>query len=98
MSEVVDLDTLDEDGRTALFDGEPHTVRLTLSAGEAIPAHRHPDRQIVLVLRSGALDLHLGDEVRSLTAGDVVRFDGDQDISPQARQDSEALLVLAPRA
>ncbi|MFU1780765.1 cupin domain-containing protein [Haloarcula japonica] len=85
----------DGDGRMRLFDGEPKTVRLTLDAGESIPAHKHPGRDIVFLLRSGAVDLTLGDETVSLSPGDVVRFDGDQDISPAATADSEALLVLA---
>ena len=89
--------TLDGDGdnRTRLFDGEPETIRLTLDGGESIPAHKHPGRDIVFLLRSGAVDLTLGDETVSLSPGDIVRFDGDQDISPAATADSEALLVLA---
>jgi quercetin dioxygenase-like cupin family protein len=68
---------------------------LTLDAGESIPAHKHPGRDIVFLLRSGAVDLTLGDETLSLSPGEIVRFDGDQDISPAATADSEALLVLA---
>ncbi|KAA9398105.1 cupin domain-containing protein [Haloarcula sp. CBA1130] len=83
------------DGRTRLFEGAPKTIQLTLDAGESIPAHKHPGREIVFLLRSGAVDLTLGDETLSLSPGDIVRFDGDQDISPAATADSEALLVLA---
>ncbi|MEF8829840.1 MAG: cupin domain-containing protein, partial [Haloarcula sp.] len=70
--------TLDGDGsgRTRLFDGEPKTIRLMLDAGESIPAHKHPGRDIVFLLRSGAVDLTLGEETLSLSPGDVVRFDG----------------------
>lgn len=95
-TELVDLAEVGDDGRATLFDREPHTVRLSLAAGEGVPAHQHPDRQIVFHQLDGELDLHLDDDVLSLTPGDVVRFDGDQDISPQAQTDSEALLVLAP--
>lgn len=97
-TERVALDDLDGEGRAALFEGEPHTVRLALAADEGVPAHQHPEREIVFHQLSGELDLHLDDDVLELTPGDVVRFDGDQDISPQARTDSEALLVLAPAA
>jgi len=96
--ERVDLTDLDGDGRAALFEREPHTGRLALAAGEEIPAHQHPERQIVFHQLAGELDLRLDDEVVSVTPGDVVRFDGDRDISPRARTDSEALLVLAPAA
>jgi len=94
-TERVSLDDGDAAGRTRLFEGEPKTIRLTLDAGESIPAHTHPGRDIVFHLRSGAVDLTLGDETLSLAPGDIVRFDGDQDISPAATADSEALLVLA---
>lgn len=97
-AELVALADLDGGERATLFEGEPHTVRLSLAADEGVPAHRHPEREIVFHQLSGELDLHLDDEVLSLSAGDVARFDGDRDISPQARTDSEALLVLAPRA
>jgi quercetin dioxygenase-like cupin family protein len=96
MAESVHLPDLAESGRSALFEGEPHTVRLALDAGEEIPPHQHPDRDIVLYLCSGKLDLHLGTETVDVAAGDAVRFDGNQDISPRAREDSVALLVLAP--
>lgn len=94
--EAVSLSDLGESGRATLFEQEPQTVRLALDAGEEVPAHRHPDRDIVFHLLSGELDLALGDETVSLTEGDVVRFAGDQDISPRAETDCEALLVLAP--
>ncbi|GCF14653.1 hypothetical protein Harman_25880 [Haloarcula mannanilytica] len=93
-TERADLDA-DGAGRTRLFGGEPKTIQLSLDAGESIPAHTHPGRDIVFYLRSGAVDLTLGDETLSLSPGEVVRFDGDQDISPAATADSEALLVLA---
>ena len=94
-TERVSLDDGDATGRTRVFDGEPKTIRLTLDAGESIPAHKHPGQDIVFLLRSGAVDLTLGDETLSLSPGDIVRFDGNQDISPAATADSEALLVLA---
>ena len=85
----------DGDDRTRLFDGEPKTIGLALDVGESMPAHKHPGRDIVFLLRSGAVDLTLDDETVSLSPGDIVRFGGDQDISPAATADSEALLVLA---
>jgi len=79
-------------------DAEPKTIRLTLPEGESVPAHDHPDREIVLYLVEGAVELQLGDETHDLTAGDVARFDGDQEISPRAVRDSTALIVLATRS
>jgi quercetin dioxygenase-like cupin family protein len=88
----------DTPSRQPLFDGEPRTVLLALDAGESVPAHRHPDRRIVFHVLDGELALTLDEETHALAAGDVVRFDGDQDISPAAETDARALLVLAPTA
>jgi len=96
-TERVALADLDADGRSVLFAGEPKTVRLTLEEGDRVPPHRHPDREIVCHVTSGRIELTLGEKTLTLAAGEVARFDGDQDISPAALEDSEALLVLAER-
>ncbi|WP_096391581.1 cupin domain-containing protein [Halopenitus persicus] len=82
----------------AFPSAEPKTIRLRLESGERVAPHSHPDREIVAYLLEGAIDLHLDDEIHELGPGDVAHFDGDQDISPVARADSTALLVLAPRS
>jgi quercetin dioxygenase-like cupin family protein len=93
---VVSLDDLEGEPHAAVFPGEePKTVRLTLDAGESVPAHRHPGRTVVCHVLSGELDVTLGEDEATLTAGEVARFDGGQDISPTAVQPSVALLVLA---
>lgn len=46
MTERIYLPDLDGQGGARLSDGEPHTVRIALAAGEEIPAHRHRDRDI----------------------------------------------------
>ncbi|WP_440769022.1 cupin domain-containing protein [Natronorubrum sp. DTA28] len=91
------LEALEETPHAHLFDGEPQTVRLALADGERIPAHRHPDREIVLHVLEGQLTMSLGDGEYDVHEGDVVRFDGAQDISPKAQADTTALLVLARR-
>jgi quercetin dioxygenase-like cupin family protein len=97
-TELVALDDLEAEPHAVLFEGEPKTIRLSLGAGDEIAAHSHPDRQIVFHLLSGSVVVALDDEEHELAPGDVARFDGDRDISPHAREDSTALLVLAPRA
>ncbi|WP_415381314.1 cupin domain-containing protein [Halosimplex sp. TS25] len=96
-TERVHLSDVEGDGRGVLFEGEPRTVRLALDAGDRVPPHRHPDREIVCHVLDGEVAMTLGDETVELVAGDVARFSGDQDISPEAREDSVALLVLAER-
>ena len=98
MVSLQSLDDLEREPHAELFPGEePQTIRLSLDAGEEIAPHQHPDRQIVFHLLSGAVDVTLGEETHELAPGDVARFDGDQYVSPNAVDDSEALLVLAPR-
>ncbi|MFB6169836.1 MAG: cupin domain-containing protein [Haloarculaceae archaeon] len=92
------LDALDSTPHAAVFESAaPRTVRLQLTAGERMPRHRHPESNVVLYLVDGVLDLTLGEEVYRLEGGDVVRFDGDCDISPHAVEESTALVVFAPR-
>jgi quercetin dioxygenase-like cupin family protein len=77
---------------------EPKTIRLELEAGEEVPSHTHPDREIVLYVVAGRLELCLGDDSYELNADEIARFDGDREISPRAIKDSTALIVLAKRA
>jgi quercetin dioxygenase-like cupin family protein len=77
---------------------EPKTIRLALEADEEIAEHAHPGREIILHVLSGRLDLRLGDESHEVAAGDIARFDGEQEISPRAIEESTALIVLAARA
>jgi quercetin dioxygenase-like cupin family protein len=99
MTETVTLDDLTETPRAVAFPGfEPKTVRLSLDAGEVVPAHRHPEREIVVSLVSGRLDVRIDGESNVLEPGDLLRFDGQREVSPRAEEDSTALLVLARRA
>lgn len=98
MPDVTSLEVLTATPHADVFeDRTPRTVRLQLAADERVPRHRHPDSNVVLYVRSGAVELTLGDEVYDLEPGDVVRFDGDQEISPYAVDDSTALVVFAPK-
>lgn len=99
MAEYASLDELTAKPHARPFEpGEPSVIRLALSAGDRVDPHTHPDHEIVLYLRSGAVELDLDDETHSLDAGDVIRFDGRREVSPHAVEDSEALIVLARRA
>ncbi|AGN00051.1 cupin domain-containing protein [Salinarchaeum sp. Harcht-Bsk1] len=95
---VVALDELDAEPHAVLFDDEPKTIRLRLESGEEIAAHSHPDRQIVFHLLSGSIVVTLDGEEHTLEPGDVARFDGERAVSPRAREDSTALIVLAQKS
>lgn len=98
MPTITSLDELESTPHANLFpEAEPKTIRLSLSAGDEVTPHSHPGREIVFHLIEGAIELDLDDDCHELTAGDVARFDGDQDISPTAIEDTVALIVLARR-
>jgi len=98
MAELTALDELSAAPHARPFEaGEPTVIRLALDAGDRVDPHTHPERQIVLYLREGRIELDLDEETHSLEAGDVIRFDGMREVSPHALEDSEALLVLAQR-
>ena len=99
MTEIEQLPALEATPHANVFpSSEPKTVRLTLDAGEGVDPHTHPDRDIVLYLVDGAIDLKLDGEHHSVEEGDIARFDGEREISPVAREPSTALIVLAERA
>jgi quercetin dioxygenase-like cupin family protein len=96
-TEVVSLSELDARPHADAFgDGEPRTIRLTLDEGEAVPEHTHPDRNVVIAVLSGELALSLDGTERTLSEGDLIRFDGRREVSPRARTATTALVVLAP--
>ncbi|MEF8821788.1 MAG: cupin domain-containing protein [Halovenus sp.] len=99
MVETNSLDELTATPHARPFEaGDPAVIRLQLDAGEQVDPHTHPEKQIVIYVRSGQLNLTLDDEMFSFEAGDIVRFDGRTEVSPRAVEDSEALIVLAERA
>lgn len=98
MTTVRSVDNLDGDPHANVFpESEPKTIRLTLKEGESVDPHRHPGRDIVLHLLEGAVNLDLDNETFDLAAGDVIRFEGEREVSPYAVEDSVALIILAPR-
>ena len=99
MPEITALDDLTDATHAEVFEERnPRTVRLELDAGDGVPAHTHPGTNIVLHLLSGRLELTLDDEQYELSPGEVARFSGEREISPQAVAHSTALLVFAPDA
>mgnify|MGYP006287724273 CR=1 FL=1 len=98
MPELTSIPSLSSTPHAEVFDTDaPRTVRLQLEADERMPKHRHPESNVVLYVLDGTLELTLGDDSYDLEQGDVVRFDGNQDISPHARTECASLLVFAPK-
>ncbi|MFU8866295.1 cupin domain-containing protein [Natronococcus sp.] len=96
MPELTSLSDLTETPHAEVFDdGEPRAVRLQLETDERIPEHRHPESHVVFHLLSGSLELSVDGQTHELEAGDLVRFDGDQEVSPHALEESTAIVVFA---
>jgi uncharacterized protein (DUF2249 family)/quercetin dioxygenase-like cupin family protein len=93
--------------RIADLDGEPHadafpgkepkTIRLSLDAGDRVPGHQHPDRTVLFHVLAGTVDVALDGDPHRVEAGAILRFEGESAVEPTAREDSTALVVLAPR-
>ncbi|OYR38915.1 cupin [Halorubrum sp. Ib24] len=93
--------------RIADLDGEPHadafpgrepkTIRLSLEAGERVPGHEHPDRTVLFHVLEGAVDVALDGDLHRVEAGEILRFGGESTVEPTAREESVALVALAPR-
>ncbi|MFB6269378.1 MAG: cupin domain-containing protein [Halobacterium sp.] len=96
--DVTDVDALVDEPHAEVFDArDPRTVRLSLEAGERVPAHQHPESMVVLYVLTGEIALSLGGDEYDLSEGDAVRFDGAQDVSPEAVTDAEAFLVFTSK-
>lgn len=96
--ERVHLDELEGAPHAVVFERDaPRTIRLTLESDRQLPAHRHPNTDVVCHLVEGELDLTLDGESYRLATGDLLRFSSDCEISPTAIEDSVAVLVFAPQ-
>lgn len=82
---------------TVFPDLEPRTVRLSLDAGNEVPAHTHPGRDVVFHVLDGHVELGLDDETVDVAAGELVRFPGERRVNPTATEDATAIVLLAPR-
>lgn len=99
MIEVTKLAELEQTPHAEVFDQrEPRTVRLQLAADDRVPPHTHPGTNIVLYVVEGVLELTLADDQFELVPNDVIRFSGDQTISPRAIEPSTAIIVFAPQS
>lgn len=97
MPEITTLTDLTKAPHAEVFeDRRPRTVRLELDTDERVPPHTHPGTNIVLHLVSGHLELALDDETYDVKPGQLVRFNGEREISPRAIERSIAVVVFAP--
>lgn len=68
-------------------------VRKTLAPGGSIPAHSHPQKNVLVILVRGELRIKHNDSI-NLTAGELATFPGDIQVSLQAGQAGAEFLVF----
>ncbi|WP_323676193.1 cupin domain-containing protein [Halorubellus sp. PRR65] len=95
--EQVTLDELDARPHAAVFESGPKTVRLALDAGDGVATHTHPGKDVLFFVLDGEMEVALDGDPTAVSAGDVLRFDGEREVAPTAVTDASALVVLAPR-
>jgi mannose-6-phosphate isomerase-like protein (cupin superfamily) len=96
--EHVTLSDLDAEPHAVVYERGPKTVRLSLDAGERMPEHDHPGRDVLFHVLDGTIEVAIDGDAHELDAGDVLRFDGERTVAPEAVTDARALVVLAARA
>jgi len=97
MPDVQTLADLSGEPHATVFADAPRTVRLSLAAGESLPEHDHPGVDVLLVGLEGHLTVEIDGEPYDVRENDVLRVAGERRIEPRAREDSTALVILAPR-
>ncbi|WP_276259542.1 cupin domain-containing protein [Haloglomus litoreum] len=99
MPEHVSIDDPTEEPHAELFETpRPRAVRLSLDAGRSMPAHTHPESDVLLHVVEGRMTVELDGEAYDCEAGDLLRFDGRREVAPRAETDAVAVVTFAPRA
>lgn len=99
MPEHVSLADPTEEPHAELFETpRPRAVRLSLDAGQSMPAHSHPESDVLFHVVEGEMTVALDGESYDCAAGDLLRFDGRREVAPRAETDAVAVIVFAPRA
>lgn len=96
MPEHTALEAVTGEPHATLFE-QPRVVRLTLAAGASMPAHSHPGADVVIHVLAGELTVDLDGESHRCGAGELLRFDGDREVTPRAETDAVALVTVAAR-
>lgn len=82
-------------GRQTLNTKRMTLARITLRRGAVVPRHEHPNEQIATVLE-GRLRFAVGDEERTVSAGESVALPANVPHEVEALEDSLVLDVFSP--
>ena len=85
----------DKISRRVLSGKQGMMVWWTIKAGAHAAAHKHPHEQIVWMLK-GRMDFRIGEEKRSMAAGDVAVIPSGVEHEASFPEDTEVLDIFAP--
>lgn len=70
---------------------------LNLKAGQKLPAHKHENSTLVLLVLSGSGEIRINDEDESVETGSVVQADGQDDLAiPIVKEDMSVFVCISP--
>lgn len=75
--------------------GDVTVERWSVDAGERLCLDHCSDQRNVLLVRRGRVDITPEERRQPLEAGEAIRFDGADDLSPVAVEGSDVLLVAS---
>lgn len=75
--------------------GDAAVERWSVDTGEHLRLDHRSDERNVLLVRRGRIELTLEERRQTLEAGEAIRFDGTDDLSPVAVEGSDVLLVAS---
>jgi quercetin dioxygenase-like cupin family protein len=95
--ETLPVETIGEKFSRRVVSGEKcMIVRVSARSGAHAAAHEHPHEQIVFVI-SGRMEFRIGDETRTMRAGDVAVIPGGAEHEARFPEDTELIDFFAPR-
>ena len=81
--------------KTLVYGAKTLMTEFRLEQGALLPKHKHPHEQTGYLV-SGHMDLSIGSETHTVTAGDTWCIPGNAEHSAVAREDSVAIEVFCP--
>lgn len=72
-----------------------NVVHKYLNVGEEVPAHSHPEHEVLLVMTQGEIEVKFdNNEEFVLKPGEMLSFDGNHMLSIHAQRESDFFVVL----
>ena len=69
-------------------------IHKTVSAGDGIPPHSHPDCWVLFIPVQGNFSVEINEDSYEVIPGQILEFDGNATMSAHCEQHSQAMVVL----